>query len=184
VDDFQFGTPARQLNLKVNPRLVWGVVALLAAAALIFGYMTFIAGSGNQVAHDQATVVQQVSNAQDIVAQSDLKAALSAADSAFMDAGASFSQSKAAQLSILDQGDNYVDSPQASTGPNVISVQAGSSTWSAAALASDGTCWWIARGPGSSSGGGPSVSVTTYGSGPSGSPCTGQAAGHAAGTSW
>ena len=185
MDEFQFGTPARarRPEIKVQPRLVWGVVALLVAAALVSGYMAFVAGSGKEVAQTQATVVKQVANAQDLVAQSDLKAALSAADSAFMDAGASFSQSKAAQLSILDQGDQYVDSPAPSTGANVISVQAGQSTWSAAALASDGTCWWIARGPGSSSSG-PSVSVTTYGHGAGGSACTGQAAGAAAGSSW
>jgi hypothetical protein len=183
VDDFQFGTPARQFQVKVDRRLVWVVLAILAAAAVGFGYMTFVANSGTEIARTQATVVKQVSNAQDIQAQTDLKAALSAADTAFLDAGASFSQSKAAQLSILDQGDHYVDSPAPSTGPNVISVQAGQSTWSAAALAADGTCWWIARGPGPSTGG-PSVSVTKYGHGAVGSACTGQAAAAANSDSW
>ena len=185
MDEFQFGTPARSRKpeLKVSPRLVRGGVALLVVGALIVGFMTFVGRSGKDVAATQATVVHQVANAQDLVAQSDLKAALSAADTAFLDAGMSFSQSTAAQLSLLEPGDQYVDSPAPSTGPNIISVKAGQGSWSAAALASDGTCWWIARAPGSSSSG-PSAPSTTYGAGPAGAPCTGAAATAATGASW
>jgi hypothetical protein len=185
VDEFQFGTPARarRPQVKVNPRLVWGAVALVVVGALVFAYLTFIAGSGKEVAQTQATVVHQVANAQDLQAQADLRSALSAADTASIDAGTSWAQSKAAQLSILDQGDQYVDSPAPSTGPNVISVQAGQSSWSAAARSTDGTCWWIARGLAQSSGGS-GVSTTTYGHSAAGSPCTGASAAAATGASW
>jgi type IV pilus assembly protein PilA len=112
--------------------------------------------------------------AQNRAAQSSLRNALTAAKTMYTDTNAYTSaDSSSTGLTTVEPSLSYVAAGTASTGPKVVSVAAGSTTWSAAAKSDSGTCYWIkdvSTGPG-----------TTFGSGAT---CTGTAADAAAATSF
>lgn len=169
-DSFNFGKPAKrgpQVNL--SPRLVLGLAVVAVAALVVFFGMKFFASSGKEVAEAEVSVIQQVDTSQDAVAQSNLHAAVAAAQTAFVEDG-SYVGAGPAELAAIEPTFQYTDGP--STAPTVLSISATEGQWSAAAMAESGTCFWI------------SVSESTgtvYGSG---TPCTGVAAAASAAATW
>jgi type IV pilus assembly protein PilA len=111
--------------------------------------------------------------AQNRAAQSSLRNALVAAKTIFTDAN-DYTDANTSALQAGEPSLTFNAAAVASTGPNVVSVATpDADTFSAAALADSGTCFWIkdvAVGPG-----------TTYGSGAT---CTGTAANAAALPAW
>jgi hypothetical protein len=169
-DSFNYGKPAKRgPEVNVSPRLMLGLVAVAVAALVVFFAMKFFASSGKEVAVAEVSVIQQVDRTQDVVPQTNLSGALVAAQTAFAENG-SYGDAGPAQLSAIEPSFQYTDGPSAA--PSVISVDAASDRWSAAAMADSGTCFWISVTP---------TSGTTYGSG---TPCTGAAAAGAADASW
>ncbi|HEV8563787.1 MAG TPA: hypothetical protein VGR41_02620 [Actinomycetota bacterium] len=169
-DSFNFGKPSKrgpQVNL--SPRLVLGLAVLAAASLLVFFGMKFFASSGEEVAKNQASVVQQVDRSQDVVPQNNLRNALVAAQTAFVE-NSSYTDAGPAELAAIEPSLQYTDGP--STAPSIISVAATPDQWSAAAMAESGTCFWISVSPSTD---------PTYGTG---APCTGVAAASAADVSW
>ena len=114
--------------------------------------------------------------AQHRAAQSSLRNALAAAKTLYTD-NDDYSTVSVANLDGVEPSLSYVASPGASTGPNNISfaVSNANQTFSAAALADDGTCYWIKT----VEVGGAGVAGTFFGSG---AVCTGAAASAAAGS--
>jgi hypothetical protein len=169
-DSFNFGKPAKrgpQINL--SPRLVMALAALAVASLLVFFGMKFFASSGEEIGQAEVSVVQQVDVAQDVVPQSNLHAAVAAAQTAFIENN-SYADAGPAQLAAIEPTFQYTDGP--STAPTILSISATEGQWSAAAMAESGTCFWI------------SVSESTgtvYGSG---TPCTGFAAAASADATW
>ena len=169
-DSFNFGKPAKrgpQVNL--SPRLVLGLAVLAVAALVIFFAMKFFASSGKEVAEAEVSVIQQVDQTQDIVPQNNLRGALVAAQTAFVENN-SYADAGPAQLLAIEPSFQYTDGP--STAPSIISVAVSPDQWSAAAMAESGTCFWISVSPSTG---------TAYGKG---TPCTGASAAGAAEASW
>ena len=109
--------------------------------------------------------------AQDRQAQSALRNALSGAKVIRTDQD-SYASANATGMTAAEPALQFVDSPAASTGPNVVSVAASASAWSAAALSNSGTCFWIED---------EGTTPIHYGSGAT---CTGAAAAGALAASW
>jgi type IV pilus assembly protein PilA len=111
--------------------------------------------------------------AQNRAAQSSLRNALTAAKTIFTDAN-DYTDATVSELGVVEPSLTFAAAGTASTGPNVVSVATpNATTFSAAALADSGDCFWIkdvSTGPG-----------TTFGTGLT---CTGTAANAAASTSW
>ena len=169
-DSFNFGKPAnRGPQINLDPRLMIGLVVLAVVAVAAFFAMKFFASSGEQIADVQKTVVQQVDRSKDVLAQSNLQQALTAARVAFADS-TSYVNAGPAQLSAIEPSFQYTDGP--STAPNVVSVAATADSWSGAVMADSGTCFWLRTN---------STGATTYGQG---TPCTGAAAAGASAPSW
>lgn len=178
MDSFGFGAPA-----KGRSRIGWPV---LAGAGLVLLLLAFFVGgsllsrggdsaetvSGPQQAGAPASPLAAADAAADLQAETSLRLARTTATAAFME-GSSWAGAGAQQLSILDPSLTYVSGQSASTGPTVVSVQASSSGWAAAARSSSGTCFYIHVAGLSGS--------AEYGSGET---CTGAAAISASATSW
>ena len=111
--------------------------------------------------------------AQNRAAQSSLRNALTAAKTIFTDAN-DYTDATVSELGVVEPSLQFVAAGTASTGPNVVSVATpNADTFSAAAEADSGDCFWIkdvSTGPG-----------TTFGSGAT---CTGTAADAAAASAW
>ena len=169
-DSFNYGKPAKrgpQVNL--SPRLVLGLAVLAVASLAVFFGMKFFTSSGEEIAQQQVSVVQQVAESQDVVPQNNLRGALTAAQTAFVENN-NYSDAGPAQLSAIEPSFQYTDGP--STAPSIISVAVTPDQWSAAAMAESGTCFWISISPSTG---------TAYGTG---TPCTGAAAAGAGDASW
>jgi hypothetical protein len=171
MDSFVHGSPSGRRSVS------WVVVAGTIGVALVLALFvggSLIAGGGPAPAVRLSPSVSTPptgDSAADLQAEASLRQARSAAAAAFVESS-SWSGAGPGQLQVLDPSVTFVDGESPSTGPSVISVEATASGWSAAALSSDGTCFYI-RVEGALG--------TRYGTG---SPCTGEAATSASSASW
>jgi hypothetical protein len=168
MDSFNLGKPARGPQLDARTVVIAGVV-VAAVLAVIVGYLEFVGQSGNEVAKDQASVVQQVDRTQDILAKANARIAESAASVAYQ-ASNGFGTIGPDQLSLLDPTLTYTTGP--STSVTVVSVASTPATWAAAVLAPSGTCYWVKLG---------AMALPLY---DTGTTCTGAAAMAASHRSW
>lgn len=168
MDSFNLGKPARGPQLDARSIVIAGVV-VVAVLALIVGYLQFVGRSGNEVASDQASVVQQVDRAQDIQAKANARIAESAASAAYQ-ASNGYATVGPDQLSLLDPTLTYTTGP--STSVTVVSVASSPAVWAAAVLGPSGTCYWVKLG---------AMALPAYGTGTT---CTGSAAMAASNHSW
>ncbi len=162
MESFAYGKAARQRpSIGRRPLLVLLAVVLVAAVGwAVFGLTK--SGGEAAVRHVEDTT-KQIDTAGDVQAQANLQLAFSAAVTAYMDGGGSFSDAGPDQLSALEPDLTYVAGSHPSIGPNVISVEATAQAWGGAVLSSSGTCFYLR-----------SVGTTkAYGTG---QPCTGEAA--------
>jgi hypothetical protein len=159
MESFAYGK-ATQRGSRRRPLSLVIVTILIAAVGA--GIFTVTRAGGEAVVGHTRDTTEAIGAAGDAQAQANLRSALSAAMTAFMDGG-SFENAGPDQLSALEPGLTYVDASQPSTGANVVSIQATDQAWGAAALSSSGTCFFIRT-------------VGTAQAFGSGDPCTGQAA--------
>jgi len=184
-DSFSFGTPSKGRTRSYNEpehtpkharparsiersRLVLGVGALVAAAALVWGFLHFMAGAGNEIASDQQRVVDQIGNVQDVQAQLTGTQAIRAVQTLYAQDGSLGAVTPQA-LKAFEPAFTYTTS--ASTDPNTVSVASSSSGVGLAVMSASGTCLYAHVG----------ATATTYGSG---STCTGEAALDASAPAW
>lgn len=168
MDSFNLGKPARGPQLDTRTVVIAGAV-VVAVLAVIVGYLQFVGRSGNEVASDQASVVQQVDRAQDIQAKANARIAESAASAAYQ-ASNGYATVGPDQLSLLDPTLTYTTGP--STSVTVVSVASSPAAWAAAVLGPSGTCYWVKLG---------AMALPVYGTGTT---CTGAAAMAASNHSW
>jgi hypothetical protein len=169
MDSFTYGKAARQ-GPNLGRKSVYVALGALLAAALAWAILGMTRTGGEAVVRNVKDTTRQVDTAGDVQAQANLRLALSAATTTFMDGG-SFSSAGPVELAALEPSFTYVDGSRPSTGPEVISVEATDQAWGAAVMSSSGTCFFIR-----------SVGTTqAYGSG---DPCTGEAAMGATGASF
>lgn len=168
MDSFNLGKPARGPQLDTRTVVIAGAV-VVAVLAVIVGYLQFVGRSGNEVASDQASVVQQVDRAQDIQAKANARIAESAASAAYQ-ASNGYATVGPDQLSLLDPTLTYTTGP--STSVTVVSVASSPAAWAAAVLGPSGTCYWVKLG---------AMALPAYGTGTT---CTGAAAMAASNHSW
>jgi hypothetical protein len=162
MDSFTYGKAARR-RPSVGRRPLYVMLALLVAVGGVGAVFIVAKTGGDTVVHHVRTVTKAAGSAGDLQAQSNLRLALQTAKTTLLD-DATYGSAGYGQLSLLDPSLTYVDATQTSTGPNVVSVEAGHGAWGAAALSSSGTCFYVRDVmPGG----------TAYGSG---EVCTGQAA--------
>ncbi len=95
-----------------------------------------------------------------------------AAKTFYSDAG-TFTGFSLATLQAIEPGLVFVSADTSSTGPDVVSVAVIGNQFGAAAMSTNGTCYWIAENVG--------LSSTQYGHG---TPCTGTAAFATSGSAW
>lgn len=181
-DSFAFGKPSRKRSLPAAPRPKGPrtdagsgrgrIVALVAGGVvvvlLVVGFMTFVKGSGEQIASDQQSVISQIGAAKDVEAQTTEQQAITAVQELYAEQG-SFDGVTVAALKHFEPAFSYTDN--ASTGPKVIAVGASSSGVGLAVLSQSGTCFYLHI----------AASSVRYGTGAT---CTGTAALSAAATSW
>lgn len=180
-DSFAFGKPSRKRALpaarrpkapKVDAgsgrgRIVLVVAAGVVAVVLIAGYMTFLKGSGEQIASGERSAISQIGAAKDVEAQTTEQQAVTAVQELYAEQG-SFDGITVAALKHFEPAFSYTDS--SSTGPKVIAVATSSSGVGLAVLSQSGTCFYLHI-----------ASSVRYGSGTT---CTGSAALTASATSW
>ena len=181
-DSFAFGKPSRKRALpaarrpkgpKVGAgsgrgRIVLVVAAGVIAVVLIAGYMTFLKGSGQQIASSERTAIAQIGAAKDVEAQTTEQQAVTAVQELYAEQG-SFDGVTVAALKHLEPAFSYTDN--SSTGPKVIAVGSSSSGVGLAVLSQSGTCFYLHI----------AASSVRYGTGTT---CTGSAALTASATSW
>jgi hypothetical protein len=181
-DSFAFGKPSRKRSLPAAPRpkgqradtgsgrgrIVAVVAAGVVIVLLVVGFMTFVKGSGEQIASDQQTVISQIGAAKDVEAQTTEQQAITAVQELYAEQG-SFDRVTVAALKHFEPAFSYTDN--ASSGPKVIAVGASSSGIGLAVLSQSGTCFYLHI----------AASSVRYGTGTT---CTGTAALSAAATSW
>jgi hypothetical protein len=160
MDSFTYGNVRR--GSGVGRKFVTVVVGIVIVAGLVAAAYTVTKTGGDAVAGNVEDTTKQIDTAGDVQAQANLRMALSAATTAFMDAG-SFASAGPDELSALEPAFGYVDGSHPSTGANVVSVEATDQAWGAAVLSSSGTCFFIRT-------------VGTAQAFGSGDPCTGEAA--------
>jgi hypothetical protein len=168
MDSFNLGKPARGPQLDTRTVVIAGAVVVAVLAAIV-GYLQFVGRSGNEVASDQASIVQQVDRAQDIQAKANARIAESAASAAYQ-ASNGYATVGPDQLSLLDPTLTYTTGP--STSVTVVSVASSPAAWAAAVLGPSGTCYWVKLG---------AMALPVYGTGTT---CTGAAAMAASNHSW
>ena len=180
-DSFAFGKPSRKRALpaarrpkapKVGAGSGRGRIVLVVAAGvivviLIAGYMTFLKGSGEQIASSERTAISQI-GAKDVEAQTTEQQAVTAVQELYAEQG-SFDGVTVAALKHFEPAFSYTDN--SSTGPKVIAVGSSSSGVGLAVLSQSGTCFYL------------HIATTSvrYGTGTT---CTGSAALTASATSW
>jgi hypothetical protein len=160
MDSFTYGSarPAPRRGRKAVSVAI-GLTLVSAAGVAVF---TLTTASGDAVVGNVRDTTKQIDAAGDVQAQTNLRSALSAATTAFLDGG-SFTSAGPEQLAAIEPAFRYVDGSHPSTGANVVSVMASDQAWGAAVLSSSGTCFFIR------------VVGTAQAFG-SGEPCTGEAA--------
>jgi len=149
-------------------RLLLGGAALAILAVLVWGFLHFMGGAGEEIASDQQRVVDQVGAAQDVQAQLTGTQAVQAVQMLYAQSG-SFGAVSAQSLKAFEPTFSYVT--DASTGADVVSVDASADGVGLAVRSASGMCLYAHLTP----------SGTTYGTG---STCTGQAALGASSPTW
>ncbi|TMK59768.1 MAG: hypothetical protein E6G54_05120 [Actinobacteria bacterium] len=181
-DSFSFGKPSRKRALtaarrpkapKVEAgsgrgRIVLVVAAGVIAVVLIAGYMTFLKGSGEQIASGERSAISQIGAAKDVEAQTTEQQAVTAVQELYAEQG-SFDGVTVAALKHFEPAFSYTES--ASTGPKVIAVGSSSIGIGLAVLSQSGRCFYLHI----------AASSVRYGAGTT---CTGSAALTASATSW
>src|SRR5439155_720102 len=162
-DSFAFGKPSRKRALpaarrpkapKVEAgsgrgRIVLVVAAGVIAVVLIAGYMTFLKGSGEQIASGERSAISQIGAAKDVEAQTTEQQAVTAVQELYAEQG-SFDGIRPAALKRFEPAFTY--SAGASTGPNVVGVSSTAGGVGLAVLSQSGTCFstrFTATGPAS-----------------------------------
>jgi hypothetical protein len=141
MDSFTYGKAARQ-GPKLGRRPVFVVLGVLLVAGLGYGVFTATKSGGEAVVRNVKGTTKQIDVADDMQAQANLRMALSAATTAFMEGGG-FASASATELAALEPSFTYVDGSRPSSGPNEISVEATDQAWGAAVLSASGTCFYI-----------------------------------------
>jgi hypothetical protein len=160
MDTFTYGNVRR--GPKLGRKFLSIVVGIVLVAGLVAATYTVTKTGGDAVVGNIEDTTKQIDIAGDVQAQVNLRMALSAATTAFMEGG-SFTSADPDELSALEPAFRYVDGSHPSTGANVVSVEATDQAWGAAVLSSSGTCFFIRA-------------VGTAQAFGSGDPCTGEAA--------
>jgi hypothetical protein len=179
VDDgFNFGEPAKRpaklgtargrAAPSVDLRLVLIGVGLVAAASVLFVFLSGAHEAGREIGKAEVDTIAQVDRAQDAAAQTSATRAIVVARTVTAENG-SFPED-AATLSAFEPSIQFTSG--ASTGPDQVAVAATPTTFGAAVRSESDTCWWISI---------DQAGVTRYGSGDT---CTGRAAMGATATAW
>jgi hypothetical protein len=184
-ESFAFGKPARRhaagkTRTRRAPRadrapggtgrgrllllVVGGVVVVLMVA----GYMAFMKDSGAQIASDNQTAISQIGVAKDVDAKMTAQQTVGAVQELYAEQG-SFAAITPSALRHFEPTFSYTG--EASTGPQVVSVNAASGGVGLAVLSESGTCFYLRFG----------TSGVTYGTGGT---CTGNTAMAAAASGW
>ena len=181
-ESFAFGKPSRKRALPAarrpkapkadagsgRGRIVLVVAAGVIVVVLIAGYMTFMKGSGEQIASAEQTAISQIGAAKDVEAQTTEQQAITAVQELYAEQG-SVDGITVAALKHFEPAYSYTDS--SSTGPKVIAVGSSSSGVGLAVLSQSGTCFYLHI----------AASSVRYGTGTT---CTGSAALTASAASW
>jgi hypothetical protein len=149
-------------------RLIIGSVVLAIVVGLAWGFLHFMASSGNEIASDQQHVVDQIGNTQDVQAKLTGTQALQSVQMLYGQDG-SFDSVTPQSLKAFEPAFTYTAS--ASTNPNMVSVASSSAGVGLAVQSASGTCLYVHV----------SAAATTYGTG---SVCTGDAAMGASDPAW
>ena len=181
-DSFAFGKPSlrRALPAARRPkapkldagsgrgRIVLVVAAGVIVVLLVAGYLTFMKGSGEQIASGERSAISQIGAAKDVEARTTEQQAVTAVQELYAEQG-SFDGVTVAALKHFEPAFSYTD--HSSTGPKVIAVGSSSSGVGLAVLSQSGTCFYLHV----------AASSVRYGTGAT---CTGSAALTASDTSW
>jgi hypothetical protein len=141
MDSFTYGKAARQ-RPSVGRKPLYVVLAVLVGAGAVVAAFALIETGGDAVVRHVKTVTKAAESAGDLQAQSNLRLALQTAKTTLLD-DSSYGSAGSGQLSLLDPSLTYVEATQPSTGPDVVSVEAGHGAWGAALLSSSGTCFYV-----------------------------------------
>jgi hypothetical protein len=147
------------------------VLALVVLGGVAFGALTVMRDGGEVAADAARDAVGQIDAARDAEAQVTLsRVAVAASDLLARSPTGAADAVSAAALEAIEPAFDYTE--DVSTGPNVVSVAATATGWSAAVSSPSGACLWIRVDP---------TGARTFGSG---KPCTGEAAAAASDPSW
>jgi hypothetical protein len=146
-------------------RLILGAIALAVVGVLVWGFLHFMASSGDEAAADEA---QAIDRAQDVQAQLTGTQAIQAVEALYAQGG-SFDAITPQALKAFEPTFAYTDGE--STEPNTVSVQSTAQGVGLAIRSSSGTCLYAHI----------EAAGVAYGSGTT---CTGQAALEASAPSW
>jgi hypothetical protein len=121
---------------------VYVVLGVVLLAGLGYGVFSTTKSGGEAAVRNLNDTTKQIDVTDDMQAQANLRMALSAATTAFMEGGG-FASANATELAALEPSFTYVDGAQPSSGANVISVEATDQAWGAAVLSESGACFYI-----------------------------------------
>ncbi len=152
-DSFAFGKPSRKRALPAargtkapkadagsgRGRIVVVVAVGVIVVLLVVGFMTFVKGSGEQIASDQQTAISQIGTAKDVEARSTEQQAVQAIRELYAEQG-SFDSITPAALKRFEPAFTY--SAGASTGPDVVGVSSSAGGVGLAVLSGSGTCFY------------------------------------------
>jgi len=146
-------------------RYILGGIGLVVGVLLVWGFMHFMSGAGNQAASGEAA---EIAAAQDVQAQSTGEQAIQSVQGVYADTS-SFAQVTPQALKAFEPTYTYTSGP--STGPNSVSVASTAGDVGIAVLSPSGHCLYAHI----------TASGVTYGSGTT---CTGVVALKASAPSW
>jgi hypothetical protein len=161
---FQHPSHARKGSIE-QTRLILGGIGLVVVAIVIWGFMHFMASSGEEAATGEG---QAIGRAQDVQAQLTGTSAIQSVEALYAQ-NASFETITPQALKAFEPTFTYTDGE--STGPNTVAVKATSQGVGLAVRSESGTCLYAHV----------AAAAVTYGSGAA---CTGAAALDATSPAW
>ena len=173
-DSYSYGGPAKGRRVAGSidgVKLALGVLVAAIALAGAYAVVSVLRGGGEVAADSAKEVVAQIDVAKDAEAQVALTRVAVAAQGLLAQADLGTVDVATAEA-LAEMEPAFMYTGDASTGPEVVSVAAGSDGWSAAVLSSSGSCLWIRIDP---------SGAQAFGAG---TPCTGTAAAAASHPSW